>query len=128
MSLRFGLGTVFALAGGFLVAASLAFSANTVGWLAFGVSAGVAVLAAGALAKHGITRESYGYGAAFAVGLWSLIAALVFTGNTLTWLVFADALALLAVALTDLGLHEISTERVVHTLEVRDSGQVVQAA
>jgi hypothetical protein len=128
MSLRFGLGTVFALAGGFLVAASLAFSANTAGWLAFGVSAGVAVLAAAALAKYGTSRASYGYAAAFAVGLWSLIAALIFTGSTLTWLVFADALALLAVALTDLALHEISTERVVHTLEVHDSGHVVQAA
>jgi hypothetical protein len=128
MSLRFGLGTAFALAGGFLVAASLAFSVNTVGWLAFGVSTGVAVLAAAALAKHGISRGSYGYAGAFAVGLWSLIAALIFTGNTLTWLVFADAAALVAVALTDLALHEISTERVVHTIEVRDSGQVVQAA
>jgi hypothetical protein len=128
MSLRFGLGTAFALAGGFLVAASLAFSPSTVGWLAFGVGAGVAVLATGALARNGISRGTYGYAAAFAVGLWSLVAALIFTGNTLTWLVFADALALVAVALADLGLHEISTERVVHTLEVHDSGQVVQAA
>lgn len=128
MSLRFGLGTLFAVAGGFLVAASLAFSANTVGWLAFGVSAGVAVLATAALGRRGISRTSYGNAAAFAVGLWSLVAALIFTGSTLSWLVFADALALVAVALTDLALHEIGTERVVHTLEVHDSGQIVQAA
>lgn len=128
MSIRFGLGTLFALAGGFLVAASLAFSANTAGWLSFGVGTGVTVLATAALAKYGISRGSYGDAAAFVVGLWSLIAALVFTGNTLTWLVFADALALVAVALVQLAVHEISTERVVHTLEVHDSGQVVRSA
>src|SRR5579875_2039036 len=116
MSLRFGLGTLFAVAGGFLVAASLAFSANTAGWLAFGISTGVVVLAAAALAGRAISRGSYGYAGAFVVGLWSLIAALVFTGSALTWLVFADALGLVAVALADLALHEISTERVVHTL------------
>lgn len=128
MSLRFGLGTLFAVAGGFLVAVSLAFSAHTAGWVAFGVSTGVAVLAAAALARRGMSRGSYGYAGAFAVGLWSLIAALIFTGNTLTWLVFADALGLAAIALADLALHEIRTERVVHTLEVHDSGHIVQAA
>ena len=128
MSLRFGLGTLYALAGGFLVVSSLTFAAGTVGWLAFGVSTGVTVLAAGALARTGISRVSYGYGAAFGIGLWSLIAALIFTGSTLTWLVFADAIALIAVALADLALHEISTERVVHTLDVHDHSELVQAA
>ena len=36
------------------------------------------------------------------VALWSLIAALIFTGSLLTWLVLADAIALGVVALVDL--------------------------
>jgi len=128
MSLRFGLGTLYALAGGFLVVSSLTFAASTVGWLAFGVGTGVTVLAAAALARTGVARSSYGYSAAFVVGLWSLIAALIFTGSTLTWLVFADAIVLVAIALADLALHEITTERVVHTLDVHDHSELAQAA
>ena len=120
MSLRFGLNTLFAVAGGFLVVASQTFTANTAGWLAFGVGTGVTVLAAAALAGRGVSPRAFGYGATFAVGLWSLIAALVFSGTLLTWLVFADAIVLVAVALGDLAMHEVSTERVVHTLEVHD--------
>jgi hypothetical protein len=128
MSLRFGLGTLFALAGGFLAVSSFTFTAGTASWLAFAVSTGVTVVAATALARSGVSSRSVGYAGAFAVGLWSLIAALLFAGNVLTWLIFADAVALVAVALTDLALHEISTERVVHTIEVHDRSEVVQAA
>ncbi len=43
------------------------------------------------------------------VGLWSLIAALAFSGSLLTWLVFADAIALGVIALGDLTAHEVTT-------------------
>jgi hypothetical protein len=125
MSLRFGLGTLFALAGGFLTVSSFTFSAGTAAWLAFGVSTGIAVLAAAALANAGVSIKSVGYGSAFVVGLWSLVAALVFSGAALPWLIFADALALVAVGIADLTLHEISTERVVHTIEVREHNEIV---
>src|SRR5262252_4051878 len=110
MSLRFGLGVLFTLAGGFLAVSSFTFAAGTAAWLAFAVGVGVTVLAAGALAVTGISEKSAGYAGAFAVGLWSLVAALIFSGHVLTWLIFADAAALVAVALADLALHEISTE------------------
>ena len=51
---------------------------------------------------------------------WSLIAALVFSGTALTWLVFADALLIGVLALADLTAHEATTENVVHQLEVLD--------
>lgn len=38
----------------------------------------------------------------------------------LTWLVFADALAVGVLALADLTAHEATTERIVHALEVLD--------
>ena len=36
------------------------------------------------------------------------------------WFIFGDAIALGVLALADLASHEASTERVVHSLEVRD--------
>ena len=53
------------------------------------------------------------------VAMWSLVAARTFSGGALTWLLFADAVALAAVALADLTAHEVGTEHVVHSLEVR---------
>ena len=62
------------------------------------------------------------------VALWSLIAALIFTGSLLTWLVLADAIALGVVALADLAAHEVSTENVVHRLEVTGSSRTADPA
>jgi hypothetical protein len=88
------------------------------GWLAFGVSTGLAVVAAASMATARRTGQRIGHGVVGLVALWSLIAALIFTGGLLTWLVLADAIALGVVALADLAAHEVSTENVVHRLEV----------
>jgi hypothetical protein len=98
----------------------MAWSAGTAGWTAFGVSAGVTVLAAAsaALGKKGSRR--LGHGLLGLVALWSVVASLAFSGTALTWLVFADAIAVGVLALADLAVHEATTERIVHQLEVRD--------
>ena len=120
LSSRFLLDSLFVLAGAFLTVASMAWAANTAGWTAFGVSAGVVVLAvaSAALAKKGSRR--LGHGLIGLVALWSVVAALNFSGTALTWLVFADAIAVGVLALADLAAHEATTERIVHQLEVRD--------
>ena len=120
LSSRFLLDSLFVVAGAFLTVASMAWAANTAGWTAFGVSAGVTVLAAAsaALAKKGSRR--LGHGLLGLVALWSAIAAVSFSGTALTWLVFADAIAVGVLALADLAAHEATTERIVHSLEVRD--------
>jgi hypothetical protein len=46
----------------------------------------------------------------------------------LTWLVFADALAVAAIALADLTAHEATTEKVVHQLVVHDGTTAEQRA
>ena len=61
-----------------------------------------------------------GHGVVGLAALWSLIAALVFSGTALTWLVFADAILVGVLALADLAAHEATTENVVHQLEVLD--------
>jgi cytochrome b len=118
LSSRFILDSLFVVAAAFLTVASMAWSSGTAGWTAFGVSAGVTVLAAASavLAKKSSRRIGHGLLGVFA--LWSLIAALAFSGTTLTWLVFADAIALGVLALADLAVHEATTERIVHSLEV----------
>jgi len=118
LSPRFVLDNLFVVAGAFLVAASLAFSASVAGWIGFGVFTGLTVIAgtSAVLAKRGGRR--LGHGLLALVGLWALIAALAFSGSLLMWLVFADAIAIGLVALTDLAAHEATTESVVHRLVV----------
>jgi FtsH-binding integral membrane protein len=120
LSSRFLLDSLFVVAGAFLTVASMAWAAGPAGWTAFGVSVGVTVLAAAsaALAKKNSLR--LGHGLIGLVALWSVIAALAFSGSALTWLVFADAIAVGVLALADLTAHEATTERIVHQLEVRD--------
>lgn len=118
LSLRFALDNLFVLGAAFLAVSAMAFSAAAAGWLAFGVSTGLAVVAGASVATARRTGQRIGHGVVGLVALWSLIAALIFTGSVLTWLVLADAIALGVVALADLAAHEVSTENVVHRLEV----------
>lgn len=127
LSSRFALDTTTVLGGGFLAVAAMSFSTATAGWLGFGVSTAFVVAATVAAVVARRTHQQLAHGALAAVGLWSLIAALVFTGTTQMWLVFANGLALLTVALVDLVAHENTTERVVHQLEVRSSGPELDA-
>lgn len=119
LSPRYAINTLGVVAGGFLAVSAMSFSADVTGWIAFGVSTAVTVAALAGLAFTRRLPARIGHGALALVGGWSLIAALVFSGSTLTWLAFADALALAATALADLTAHELGTERVVHSLEVR---------
>ena len=120
LSSRFLLDSLFVVAAAFVTVASMAWTAGTAGWTAFGVSVGVTLLAAASATLAKTTSRRLGHGAVGLVALWSLIAALAFSGPALTWLVFADAIAVGVLALADLAAHEATTERIVHQLEVRD--------
>jgi hypothetical protein len=121
LSSRFALNTTAVLGGGFLVVAAMTYTASTADWLAFGVSTAFAVAGTTGALMTRRTHQRLAHSAIALVSLWSLISALVFTGfsdTTRTWLVFANALALAAVALADLIAHEATTERVVHELTI----------
>lgn len=125
MSLRFGVYLSSLVAGGLLAVWSRSFTGAPLEWVAFGVSAAVVVAAvAGLTTRH----TMIGYGALALVGAWSAVAALVFTGSALTWLVLADALAVAAISIGGLTAHETSTERVVHTLDVRSDREQLTPA
>jgi hypothetical protein len=118
LSLRFALDNLFVIGAAFLAVSAVAFSASVAGWLAFGVSTVFTVLAGASVATMRRRSQRIGHGLIGLVALWSLIAALIFTGNLLGWLVLADAIALGVFALADLTAHEVASESVVHRLEV----------
>jgi hypothetical protein len=127
LSSRFILDVLFVLAAAFLVVASMTWSAGVAGWTAFGVSAGVTVIAAASAVLTSRNARKLGHGLVALAALWSLVAALSFTGTILTWLVFADAIAVGVLALADLTAHEATTEKVVHQLVVHDGTSVAGA-
>src|ERR1700761_7758976 len=120
LSSRFILDNLFLLAAAFLVVASMTWSAGLAGWIAFGVSAGIAVIAGTSAVLTPRNAHKLGHGLIALIALWSLTAALAFSGTLLTWLVFADAIAVGLLALADLTAHEATTEKVVHQLVVHD--------
>jgi hypothetical protein len=120
LSARFMLDNLYVIAGGFLAVAAMAWSSGTAGWTAFGVSTGVTVIAAASAALAKKNSHRLGHGLIALVALWSLVAALAFSGSALTWLVFANAIAVGVLGLADLAAHEATTERIVHQLEVHD--------
>jgi hypothetical protein len=120
LSPRFILDSLFLLAAAFLVVVSMKWSAGVAGWTAFGVSTGITVIAAASAVLARRPSAKFGHGLVALFALWSLVAALAFSGTVLTWLVFADAIAVGVLALADLTAHEATTEKVVHQLVVHD--------
>jgi len=111
---------VFVVLGSFLAIASMAFGVSVFTWLMFG--AGIAALALAAPAVTVLARGLPQRGLDGVIGLigaWTIVASMVFGGPAITWLGFASGVALIALALAGLTLHELSTERVVHSFEVR---------
>ena len=126
MSTRYILNTLSLVAGAFLVVSSRVFTGGALEWLGFGVSAGVLLFGIIGLTLGDQRRHLAGYGVLSVVAAWSAVAALVFTGSTLGWLVFADAIGVAAIALGASAIHEVTTERVVHTLEIREEAGELQ--
>jgi len=118
MSSRFISNVVLGVAGVIVVVASQACASGVTGWVMFGVSLG-------ALAVLPIVQLDRARGriqgaldlATGALGLWSAVASVVFTGTALTWLSFGEAIGFASLALLGLIAHELKTERVVHSFE-----------
>jgi hypothetical protein len=121
MSPRFVTNILLALAGGFVVVVSQALGVGATGWITFGVALGI--LGTIGLAeldrRRGLAQRMLD-GAVGILGIWTVIASVVFGGGTLTWLSFAEGLGFVGLAVAGLAVHELSTERVVHSLAVED--------
>lgn len=119
MNSRFLTNAVLTVVGAFIVVASMAWGTPTFMWLMF--AAGI-VAVGGSLAAvvpgRGLAQRSLD-GAIAILGAWTIVASLVFSGATVTWLGFASGIGFVALALAGLTAHELRTERVVHAFELR---------
>ena len=124
MSTRYLTNIAIALGAGFLVVASQAFAPATMTWLMLGIGAGsLAILVpATAIRRRGVVQRGLDVVIGI-VAIWTIVSGLVFAGATVTWLGFASGVALVALAVIGLTAHELSTERVVHSLEVHAAGE-----
>lgn len=122
MSPRFISNLLLALAGAFVVVVSQAFSSGVTGWITFGVGLGIlAMLGAAQLDRGRGLPQRVLDALGGALGIWTVIASVVFTAAALTWLSFGEGLGFVALALAGLVAHELSTERVVHSLALEPS-------
>lgn len=118
MSTRFFYNSLLALAAGFLVVATQAFAPVTVAWLTFGVAAGITMAALVTIPlpigmiQRGLSLLGLGLGA------WTIVASLVFAPTTVVWLGFASAIAFVGLAFAGLVVNELTTERIVHSLDI----------
>ena len=96
------------LAGAFMVAASLGFSAGIAAWLMFGVALGIVALLGVAQLdrRRGLVQHALD-GLAGSLALWAVVASVIFTGATVTWLSFAEAVGFVTLAVAGLAAHEL---------------------
>lgn len=107
------------IAGGFLVVATFGFAPGTAVALGFAVS--IAMLVIGlAIIYSGLRQPGpVILGALTALlAAWTIVATNVFGDDLARWLVFASGLGHVSLSVIGLVEHEITTERVVHHLEV----------
>jgi hypothetical protein len=121
MSIRYLSNITLALIGGFEVVASQAFAADVFAWLALAGGAAIVALLgiATATAERGaLQRAMDAIGAVLGAAL--VVTSLVFAASTFTWIGLGLALAVVVVAVAGLTLHELKTERVVHSIELQE--------
>jgi len=122
MSSRFITNLLLLVAGGFVVVASQTFDAGTTGWIAFGIALGTLGVTAVAQLDRGRGNTQRALDAIIgSLAVWSAVASMVFSGSTLMWLSLADALGLAVLAIAGLAAHELTTERVVHSLAAAET-------
>lgn len=96
----------------------MVWSPTTFQWLMLGGGIGAVLLSAAlVITRRGVAQRSLD-GIIGVLGTWTIVASLVFTGGAVTWLGFASGAAFVGLALVGLTLHELFTERVVHSIEV----------
>ena len=119
MNSRYLTNALLAIVGGFTVVASQVWVPATFEWLMFSAGA-LAIVFSSAVALKGRGLVQRGLdGVAAILGAWTVVASLVFTGSVVTWLGFGSSAAFVALGFIGLTLHELYTERVVHSIEVR---------
>ena len=117
MSIRFASWLTIGTAAAFLVVATASFSLATTAWLAFAISVGTLVVSTGIANRYRDSRVSLITACLTAVvSVWTIVASLVFSESAVQNLALGSALAVDGLAIAGLTTHEVSVERVVHSL------------
>jgi hypothetical protein len=116
MSIRYASNVLYSLLAGFVVVVTQAFNLTATGWITFGIACAFTVAGAALMIPRGWAHRALNAGIMI-LGVLLIIESLLAVGTALTWLSFAGALGVLALALAGLTTHELTTERVVHSLE-----------
>ena len=120
MRIRFASYLCVGTAAAFLVFATVAFSLPTIAALAVGVGVGMLAVSLNIAVPYRKDLASLATGGAIAaVSAWTVLASQVFSQSTVDDLTFASAVAVGVLAMAGLTAEELRTERVVHSLEVR---------
>lgn len=116
MSTKYLSNLTLIVAGAFLVVATQAFSLPVSTSLIFAMSIGFTVVGLGMLiARPNVAQWIVG-SLTGGIGVWTIVASSVFAPSTVLWLGFAAAIAFVILGVAGLTAHELTTERVVHSL------------
>jgi hypothetical protein len=108
------------LAAAFLVVASQSFALFDIANLALGIGIGLLVISLAVAARYRRHIPSLISGAtAGLVSAWMIVSSQIFSLSTVQSLTFAESLGIAGLALIGLVGHELGTERVFHSLEMR---------
>lgn len=130
--------TGIAVAGAFVVSMTFALNVpgtnyDTMRWLAFGVGAAAGLMALGALLQRIVLRDGAGKiegqargrlaamiltSASVAVSAGMIVTMAIYSTSTLRWIAFALACGLVGISLLAQAIHELTSERVRHELEI----------
>jgi hypothetical protein len=118
------------LAAVFLVTASAAFtSLAAIAWLTFGISIGTLVVSVGIAYRYRDHLPTLVTAIVTAVvSAWTIVASLVFSQPTVQNLALAGSLAIAGLALVGLTTNELTSERVIHSLEMSEDRRGSQFA
>ncbi len=107
------------VAAAFLVVATAAFTLPVITALALGVSIGMLLVSLGIAAgyRDQIATVVPALAAAL-VSAWTIVASQVFAESSVQNLTLASALAISGLAIVGMTVHELSSERVVHSLDM----------
>lgn len=112
-------------------------------WIAFGIAIAATCVALGALLERGLLHDSAGMRdagraarraavgvttAALCVPVALIVTMLVYSGGTARWIAFALGCGMIGVSLVAAAIHEITSERVRHELEVGEPSSAPRPA
>jgi hypothetical protein len=119
MRLRFISWLALGVAAAFLVVATTAFTPSRIAALALGVGIGTLIVSLGIAYRYNDHVPTLVPALMTAVvSAWMIIASQVFSQSVVQNLTLAESLAIGGLAIVGLTAHELSSERIVHSLEV----------